>query len=80
MSRKRKNTRLTNILTCYVMIYLYIKLDGRQCGALGLWETLYKGHTSWPKCVTSKADNFIKFLLLVFKCLHCSLSVLSIYQ
>ena len=51
-----------------VVIYLYCKLDGHQSGAPGLWKTLYEQHTSWPECVTNKADdNIIKFLLLVFK-------------
>ena len=45
------------------MIYLYSKLDGHQYGAPGLWKTLYKEHTSWP----TKADEIIKFLLIVFK-------------
>ena len=49
------------------MIYLYSKLNGHQCGAPGLWETLYEEHSSWPECVTSKVDDTIKFFLLVFK-------------
>ena len=49
------------------MIYLCSKLDSHQCGATEVWEILYKEHTSWPECVTSKSDDIIKFLLLVFK-------------
>ena len=66
------------------MIYLYIKLDSHQCGAPGLWETLYKEHmSSWPECVTSKASDIIKILLLVFKkdfIVYDSVYVVNVYM
>ena len=32
--------------TSNLMMHLYSKLDGHQCGAPGLWDTIYEEHTS----------------------------------